>query len=182
MSIKNMAYWGGLTVLLSVVVHLGLVLLQPLADTKKWFDDLEGYAPVNQLFQIPEITPASTTFAQASPDIFYAFCRFDLSDQPVKIAASLPDSYWSISMYSEKSDNFYVINNRQAGQSELRLLLARVDADGESEGEILDVPENTILVSSPSVSGLIVFRAAVPDKSSAETVRSIYQKTRCEAL
>jgi uncharacterized membrane protein len=85
-------------------------------------------------------------------------------------------------MYSEKSDNFYVINNVQAGQSELLLLLAKVDPDADPSGEILDIPENTILISAPSSSGLVVLRAAIPDKSSAEAVRQFLKQSRCEPV
>jgi len=182
MQIKDWAYWGVLTAVLAVVVHLGFVLFQPLADTKRRIGDFEAFGPVNQIFQIPNITPKSTTLAHASPDISYAFCRFDLTNQPIIITAKIPDSYWSISMYSEKSDNFYVINNVQAGQSELLLLLAKVDPDADPSGEILDIPENTILISAPSSSGLVVLRAAIPDKSSAEAVRHFLKQSRCEPV
>lgn len=174
------AYWGVIAAILAVIIHLGIVLFQPASDTKKWLAQLQAFGPANEIFQIPDITPQSTALAHASPDISYAFCRFDISGQPVRIVAKIPDSYWSISMYSERSDNFYVINNRQAGQAELRLLLARINPDSENAGEIIDVPENTILVSAPSTSGLIVFRAAIPDNSSAEQVRKFLAASRCE--
>ena len=182
MQIKDWAYWGTITVILAVVIHLGFVLFQPLADTKRKLGDLEAFGPVNKIFQVPNITPKSTTLAHASPDISYAICRFDLTDQPIKITAKIPDSYWSISMYSEQSDNFYVINNTQAGQSELLLLLAKVDPDADPSGEILDIPENTILVSSPSHTGLVILRAAVPDRSYTRSVREFLKQSRCEPL
>jgi uncharacterized membrane protein len=180
MTTTRWIYWGAMSVILALIVHLGLVLFQPLADTKRRLGDFEALGPVNKVFMVPGISPSSTVLRHASPDISYAVCRFDIADQPIRITAKLPDSYWSIAMYSEKSDNFYVINNRQVGQSDLTLLLARIDPDAATAGEIIDVPEHTILVSAPSSSGLVVFRAALPDRSSEAQVRAFLKSSKCE--
>lgn len=96
---KSWAYWATLTVLLAAIVHLGFVLFQPLVDTEARLGDFKAFGAANTLFLVPDITPWSTVLPHASPDISYAFCRFDITDQPIRITAKIPDSYWSISMY-----------------------------------------------------------------------------------
>ena len=59
-----------------------------------------------------------------SPDLLYATCRMDLSQGPLRIQADpKTPRYWSIALYASNSDNFFVLNDRQANGQPVDLWL-----------------------------------------------------------
>lgn len=72
-------------------------------------------APGFNRWQVADrVTPASRQIVRPSPDFAYSACAFDLSEGPVIITAAPWNDYWSLSLYGANSDNFFVIDDREA--------------------------------------------------------------------
>jgi uncharacterized membrane protein len=125
----------------------------------------------------PPITAASRDVVMPSPDMLYSMCVFDLAKGPVRVAAN-PElkSYWSIALYAANSDNFFVINDRQANGAPVDLWL--VNADTASSA-----PAGSKLVVSPSRQGFLLMRVLTgnyeTEKAAVEPAR---RTLRCEAV
>jgi|GEM_PF-7013610 len=116
-------------------------------------------------------------------ELIYAYCKFDISTNSLKINAHMPDTYWSINMYDEKTRNFYVLSNRQAEVNELIFLLKNKKTEDEEEfGEISALNDQAINISTQSETGLILLRAFVPFRSKAEEIRTKLASTSCEPV
>jgi len=98
----------------------------------------------------------SRSVVKPNPDFAYVSCFFDLSDGPLHITGTMPDSvYWSVAMYEPNTVNFYVKNDQQYASNELNLVLSK---------EQLSVSDTECIVS-PVTTGFILIRALVLDKS-----------------
>lgn len=107
-----------------------------------------------------------------SPDLLYATCAFDLRHGPLRVTLQTDyPRYWSIALYSSTSDNFHIVNDREAAGGIVDLtLVGPSSAQGSSE---------TALVA-PTNRGFLLLRLLVNDdpqvRSAAEATR---RRLRC---
>jgi uncharacterized membrane protein len=113
-----------------------------------------------------------------SPDLLYATCAFDLSSGPWRIRADpKAPNYWSIALYAANSDNFFVINDRQAAGAPVDLVLVGPNTPGAvAERSARQTP-----VRAPSDRGLLLMRLLVSDYSmEAEALEAARRTLRCD--
>ena len=188
MRVRNLLFWASATLLLAAIVHLSVVLFAPMVDVGKRIAQFETAASPNTLQLISNETDRGRLMVEPSPDISYAFCRFDIAARPLMINAPIPESYWSVSIYSDTGENLYTINDAQTGARQLQLMVARegdVSARQGSElsgGEILDVPAETIIFPSPVSTGLVIIRGFIPDRSLKEHIDQMVGSANCAPL
>lgn len=124
----------------------------------------------------PRADHTSRAIVRPSPDLLYSICVFDVADGPVRVTAEVPrDTYWSVSMFAANTDNFFVLNDRQATGGRVDLLLAAPDA-------VVDVPAGVTRVDTPSSRGLVLSRTLVADEARFEELDASRRRFTCEAL
>jgi len=79
--------------------------------------------PVNELFHMPPTTAESRAVVRPSPDLLYSACLYDVSERALRIRATLPGSYWSISFFANNTDNFFVMNDAEIAGREAEFVL-----------------------------------------------------------
>jgi len=174
-------YWGTATAMLAIIVHLAIVLFLPAVKTGRHIQTFDVTGDIAQLEQISRDDPGESLLALRNPDMSYAFCRFDLTERPLRIAGRFPDTYWSIGVYNELGDNVYILNDRQAGETRVKLVLIDGSEDVEQAAAAVAADEKTIIVPSPARRGVVIFRAFVENASQREIVEQILANSSCEA-
>jgi len=113
-----------------------------------------------------------------SPDLLYAACRFDLSRQPLRIRAEpRTPHYWSIALYAANSDNFFVINDRDAAGQPVDLIVSRTGSTPPG------LPAGARVIPAPGEQGLVLMRVLVNDYArERDTVEAARRTLRCEPL
>jgi uncharacterized membrane protein len=102
----------------------------------------------------PRATGASRTIVMPSPDLLYAACVYDLARGPVRVTADPRlDGYWSIALYGATSDNWFAVNDRQAGGQPVDFLVTESGAT-----RLGAVPAGARVLDSPSRRGLVLMR------------------------
>lgn len=99
------------------------------------------------------VTSDSRTIVRPSPDFAYSACSYDLSNGPLRLSATPWDAYWSLSLYADNSDNFYVIDDREAHNGADIVLVRR---GGEHPRDVANV------IESPSQRGIALIRRLAP--------------------
>ncbi len=130
---------------------------------------------------LPPMTDASQRrIVMPSPDLLYAVCPFDVSRAPLRIRADpKAPGYWSIALYAANSDDFFVINDRQAGGRPVDLVLAGPSAYATAAA----LPEGATLVAAPSARGMLLMRVLVADYAAQrEPLEAARATLRCEPL
>ena len=164
-------------------------LLRYLRIRNPWYCRLEVLAAVALLthvlvvWAIPYVIPMtdapSRRVVMPSPDLLYALCPFDVRQQPFRIQADPhPPGYWSIALYAANSDNFFVLNDRQAAGAPVDLVLV-----GPETGKASALPAGAKVVTAPSGRGLLLMRVLVGDYAAErEAVEAARRSLRCTPL
>lgn len=130
---------------------------------------------------LPPMTDASARrIVMPSPDLLYATCAFDVGTRPLRIRAD-PKSprYWSIALYADNSDNFFVINDREAAGKPIDIVLIGPKAYPQAPA----LPAGASVIDAPSARGLLLMRVLVADYAAEKSVVEAARGTlRCEAL
>ncbi len=115
-----------------------------------------------------------------SPDLLYATCALDVSERPLRISADLrTPGYSSIALYASNSDNYFVLNDRQAVGAPVDLVLIGPQAYAQAPV----IPPGTRTVTAPSSKGLLLMRVLVADYAAQKEVVEAARRTlRCEPL
>ena len=173
---RRLLYWGTATLLLAAVVHLFAVIFVPGVDTGQKMAQLEAAGEINKLHRISVRETDTSLLTEPSPDLAYAFCKYDISERPLLVQGAIPPSYWSVSVYSETGDNVYTLNDRQAGVEQISLMVVNAGETFEED----ERPENTIIVRTPTATGLILFRAFVSDRSQSGLIERHLDASECK--
>lgn len=97
------------------------------------------------------VTPQSQQVVRSSPDLYYALCRYDLSDPGTQLVVRIGDwpDYQSLAFFDARTDNFATF--RATG----REMSVRLLPPGSA-------PEGGAIIS-PSEKGVILIRRLAPD-------------------
>jgi uncharacterized membrane protein len=169
-----------LCLVLAGLIHIAAVLTLPTLAPKDAWDRLIPLGPANTMIAIPPASPGQSVLPMMGPDVRYAFCRFDLTDGPVRLKATVPDALWLIAFYTPKGENFYAVSGADMRRAQLDLIIATADQPVAEAG--VDAPEEAdqvVVVTSPVDKGVAVIRAPVIGPSRARRVEQALEGTSC---
>ena len=147
-------FWAALAT--AVIAHLAVVYAAPRLMMGAAIERLSDAGGVNTWRVADRVTAQSRAIIRPSPDFAYSACVYDLSNGPLVIRAAPWEAYWSLSLYGANTDNYYVIDDREARYgAEITLVRA-----GRSP------PEGAAtVVESPSQRGVALIRRLAPSPS-----------------
>lgn len=161
-------------IIVAAVAHFTFIHAVPRAMMFVAIDRVSGDgARYNAWTFADRVTPLSRTIVRPSPDFAYSACAFDLSDGPVIITATPWDAYWSLSLYAANSDNFFVIDDREARMgAEITLVLrGRAHPEGAS-----------MVAESPTTRGIALIRRLAPDLESYNGAAQVAREDVCASV
>lgn len=155
---QRLWFYRGLTLLTTaILVHVAAVWAAPRLIMQVLMNGPKASATFgkNQTYFPAPVTASSRDIVLPSPDLLYSVCVFDVSQGPVRITANPKlKSYWSVALYAANSDNFFVINDRKAGDKPVDLWLVSEGANRDGQR----VPEGSTVVVTPSKQGFLLMR------------------------
>lgn len=119
------------------------------------------------------VTPLSRQIVRPSPDFAYSACPYDLSRGPISLRIAPWNDYWSLSLFADNSDNFYVVNDIEAPQGADITLIAA----GDGLPNVL-----TPVIQSPSRRGIALIRRLAPSVDSYNAAVRVAQGDVCAPL
>jgi len=142
--------WAALIV--AVVAHFAFIYATPRVLMNVAFSRVGAGRP-NEWHLAPRVTQDSRTIVRPSPDFAYSACAYDLSHGPVHFRVPPWNAYWSLSLYADNSDNFFVLDDREAREGADIVLVRR---GGEHPRDAVRV------VEAPSARGIALIRRLAP--------------------
>lgn len=163
----------GIVLAMAAVIHLIVIIGFPRVVMRvvSYVTQRDGIA-VNTLHHAPRVNEEARGVVRPSPDLVYSFCNFDLSDGPLRIQAPVPDTYWSLSLFKDNTDNFFVINDRQVQADRVDYLLVGPDSEVEA-------PSGVEVIQAPTNRGALLFRLLVMDESRLEELVEVQRQASC---
>lgn len=144
---------GPLALLLvaAVASHAAALHFAPAFIMGRAMDALAARGVALHRFTVPQrISPQTQTVVRSSPDLFYAVCRYDLSNPATRLSVQMGDwpDYQSLSFFAAQTDNFATIRGTGKAVS-VRLL---PPGSASEAGAIV----------SPTAKGVILIRRLAP--------------------
>jgi uncharacterized membrane protein len=164
------------------LVHVVTTLLVPQLATAGAFQQLSHALPVNRMRVLPTVDVATQPLPYIGPDTRLAICQFDVSDGAVAIRAALPDSGWTLSLYTASGDNFYVLPAQEGRAGDVTLTVV---PPGKRSFSLLTLggrtpPTSLSQIESPQATGFAVIRAPMRGRAFAAEIEAALKRAACE--
>lgn len=163
------------------LVHIAVVFTTPRTAPATAMVRLKPLLPVNRVTLLPSPVPAKQPLPYIMPEALYAFCRFDLSVDSLRVSAVLPEPGWTLSLHSALGDNFYVMPGQQK-----RTDIAFVVAPGITSAEIGGSPRrfgsSDIQIPSPTLEGFVMVRAPLKGLAYRAETEAELARTSCSPV
>jgi uncharacterized membrane protein len=174
------ARWIATTLLLAAMLHGAAIWYLPRYATRRAVDAIYARRAtwlVNALGHGGLRRAGTDTVIRDNPDTLTSFAVYDVSEGPMRFEAEIPSggNYWSVSLFAWNTDNFFVLNDRQAGASQVAVV---VGADGSRYSP----RSGERFVASPSARGILLVRAVVTDRQDAAEVARLATSLRAARL
>jgi uncharacterized membrane protein len=147
--------------MIAALVHIVAILIIPLYATRDAFARLSQLGPVNATIALPQPSPQDRLFPYGDPAIASAFCRFDLTDGPLRVKAPVDGSgFASLSFHTRRGGIFYAITDKAATHGMLEaLVLTEEQLRVLSAKDDEDAPVQELRVVSTARQGFVLMRA-----------------------
>ncbi len=167
----KLARWLAAVAVVAVATHLVLLHFGARLVMGRVYDAMTAFAGVNAPAFPPRPTAETDRIVRSSPDLLYSICAYDLTDGPVEIAGVVPPgTYWSASFYDMNTDNFRVVNDREAA-SRFAFRLVRAGEGGAKAG--------AETVESPTARGVVLFRTLISDEKRLGELDAARREVTC---
>ena len=158
--------------MVAAVVHAVLLNVAPEFIMSR---AIEKMGEINKIHHQKRVTADWRTVVRPSPDLLYSICPFDLSQGALHVTAKVPPgTYWSVSMFDDHTNDFFVRNDKQVkGSVDLVVMLPMTD---------VRMPAGATEVSAPSAKGLVLFRTLINDDKNFAAIDTVRRTARCDLL
>ena len=152
--------YGLVAVFVAAIAHIGVILTTPEFAENDAYSKLVAAAPLGEARLLPRASPTERTTPYRDPAVAAAFCRYDLTNGPMRIRAPIGRSgLASLSLHSRRGVIFYALTDRAAVRGAVEIVVAtptqiRALAAKDEEG-----PAPELRVAAPNPQGFAVMRA-----------------------
>ncbi len=168
---------GGL--ILGGIIHGVTVLGVPhYAEADAWAR-LRTFGPGFAFNVVPRPAPDKVTIPLLDPAMIEATCEFTLNDAPVRIAASPPDTFWSLALFDRQGVNLYSMNDHGTGAKPIDLLVATVDQVAQIRENPPEDFGELLIVDWKSKKGFAVLRIFAPTPLDETEAKSAISGAQC---
>jgi uncharacterized membrane protein len=168
---KRAITWVLAAIVLGVGLHVALIYALPHLVMTRAFARLGA---ANNIHHGARVDAASRTIVRPSPDLLYSDCPYDLSKGALRITATVPpNTYWSVSAFDSRTDNFFVLDDRDVNGAVDFVLIAK--------GMTANAGALPVVIS-PTQHGVLLFRTLIDDEKHFATLDKSRRNARCGAF
>ena len=175
-------FWIAAALVTAVVAHVSFLLFVPGYMFASEIARMSKGHGANHFFILP---PEDQT--QLLPGLprngVTGICLFDVSQGSVTLSANLPDGFWITTIYSDKGEAIYTVNNRQSGSNIFNVSLSKAPGFIEMLVQATDKerPEfdSGWTVQSPEPRGLAVVWYPLADPALRATAAKAVARSSC---
>jgi uncharacterized membrane protein len=131
----------------------------------------ENGRTINSLAHSPRINQSRRIVVRPSPDLLYSVCVYDLSVGDLEIVMHPTSNYYSLSLYDDTTNNFYVKNDSELIGRTAKFILSRSDASNESN-----------FINVPTDKGIAVIRRLATNENEFESYIQIRESDYCKII
>jgi uncharacterized membrane protein len=164
------------------IVHICATLAVPYLAVSSAYPRLAGQLRLHEMVVAPPATPATALLPYQQPDMVLALCRYDAGRQPVVIRAVLPDGGWTLGLYAENGDNFYVIPGQDARRTDVHVVLIASGDPPVPPAGLRGAEANLAQIQLPAPTGIMIIRAPLRGEAYPASVRAQLASASCAPI
>ncbi len=169
--------WLIAVVVIAALTHGALLYFGPSLIMSRAMGRVSDAVGVNAMLYPPRPNAANDTIVRSSPDLLYNICAYDVSGKPLLLTAEVPPgTYWSAAFYDLNTNNYRVINDRQATTGGIRVLVTKAGAPSS------DTPAGAETIISPTTRGLVLIRTLINDEANLAAIDEARKQAKCRSL
>jgi len=169
--------WLLAVVVVAALTHGALLYFGPSYIMSVAMGRASALAGVNAMAYPPRPNAANNQIVRSSPDLLYNICVYDVSEKPLLLTAEVPPgTYWSAAFYDLGTNNYRVINDRQATTGGIRVLVVKSGTPSAA------TPAGAETIASPTDRGLVLIRTLINDEANVAAIDAARQKATCRSL
>ncbi|MEP5938593.1 MAG: DUF1254 domain-containing protein [Erythrobacter sp.] len=111
---------------------------------------------------------------RANPDSVVTVMAYDLSAGPVRVSGETWPDYWSLSLYQQNSDNFFVINDRQLPDAQFDFVISLPEHSVEANG--------ARRIDAPTEKGIMLIRRFIKEEADMAALLENQDRMSCGPL
>lgn len=143
----------------AIIVHIILLFLYPILEQKVFWSEIEQIAPANQFTRLAR---HNTIIKISDPITILALCHFDLTNNPIYFHGEGNVPFWSFSIYDNKGNNLYSINDRTSPDHQLNLVLGDPIQIIDYKQTIADKEKKPVITQQNISKGFAILRILQP--------------------
>ena len=167
-------------ILLGGIVHIFATFTSSLSVSGQAYRLLAERLPANGMVVLPLQAPGRQILPFLPPDMLYAMCRYDLSDGPVAVAASVLDAGWALSLHTPDGRNIYVLPGLPQRRTDVSFVIV------PSSPETPPIPRSNSAddtqIASPTIEGIVILRAPLRGLAWAAETEAALQTAACSPV
>ncbi|MEX3008079.1 DUF1254 domain-containing protein [Hoeflea sp. TYP-13] len=163
----------------AALLHIIIILAIPAYAERDTWTKITALGPTEFFHLLPPNKPGGLT--SANPFIRTAVCRFDITEEPVRVTASGLAYYWSLAIFDPGANEVYSMNDRTATDKKLDIAVV---TPLQMIGYRKSLPEtlaDSVLIEFPGTTGYLVLRTVTPDSSWDLIVREFLSNALCQS-
>jgi len=166
----------------AAIIHILVTLSAAQFSEAKAYRRLIRDLPVNQVTFAPPVRAKAQPLPFFSAGALYSYCPYDASSARIRLAVTLPEAGWSLSLHTPRGENFYYVAGSDNRSTDIKLMLAppgNVFAHGSTEvgNNSLSVPT----VKLPHVRGVIILRTPIRGIAFQRQADELRASFKCQA-
>jgi uncharacterized membrane protein len=162
----------------AALIHIITILEMPRWTGTDAWSRVSALGVSNRFFPLAN-EPNTTGLYNDDPHIRTAVCHFDISDTPVRIAASGNVPLWTLSAYDTASNETYSMNDRSSIGDTVDLLFVTPAQMLQLRRVMPQDLERSVLVELASAQGFVALRAIAPTPSQEPAARAFVTAASC---
>jgi uncharacterized membrane protein len=166
------------------ILHICATLAAPYLTAASAYTRLAPALPINKFEVLHAVTPGAEPLPFMSPHARYGMCRFDTTNGPVTVKATLPpDPGWMLAVVSPQGDNIYAAASIAGRETPVALVLVPSEehflgVTPEARGIARDAQPP---VPVAAARGIVVVRGPDMGLSYRSAVEASLKKASCTA-
>ncbi len=169
-------------VILGLIIHIVVILTMPsLAPLDLW-GRISALGPNDTLTVLDPLKPGDANPLGLDPSLAYAVCRMDLRGGPGEVSGTLPEDFWSLSVFDKSGVAIYSTTNRSGTGQFLNLGLFNPAQTRLLAEQQLDIAEGLLIVKTESDDVFVVIRLAPPHHEMLPRYRQMLSQLTCGTI